>query len=212
MTAFARVITIGRNNAIPKVVRLPIGVGVDGCTISAPVTIQPDEFVCPDCKGFGYDAYADGAADCDRCGGGGIITNDEDEISAVSRCLPAAEPGCFVTVLAKHPTEQPAMPTVVAGLKSPALRLQYLAGLLPSSGMKPAARAAGGLLYPHSAGTDTHSSERVSSLSAFYRPAPSPTHNGAPGTSILDRVVDVLTTIAGIAVFCTIALFFMVLT
>lgn len=86
MTAYARVITIGRNDALPKVVKIPVGVGVDGSVIRAPITIQPDEIICPVCKGWGeYGHYK-----CDRCNGDCIISLDDTEISAGDECLPPA--------------------------------------------------------------------------------------------------------------------------
>ena len=184
MTAFARVITIGRNDAIPKVVRLPIGVGVDGCTFSAPVTIQPDEGVCPDCKGFGYDPYADGAVECDRCGGGGIITLEDTEPSAGDECLPPVEEGC--------PDVRPS------------------SGHLPPSTMTVDARAAGDLLHSLSAGTEAHPLLKgvPKIVTASRRPPADPPH-GLAGT--LERAIDGFTVIAGLIVFSFIAWFFLVM-
>lgn len=80
MTAYARIITIGKNSTMPKVVSLPIGVGVDGCTISAHVTIQPDEIICPTCQGWGSVETWDGnpghrseSERCAQCDGNGIV-------------------------------------------------------------------------------------------------------------------------------------------
>lgn len=82
MNAFARVITIGKNSDMPKIVKIPVGVGVDGCVIRAPITIRGDEMLCPECKGW--------AEDCGRCGDRGIVM---DENASADRCLPAAEVG-----------------------------------------------------------------------------------------------------------------------
>ena len=89
MTAFARVITLGRNDTMPKVVRIPVGVGVDGTVIRAPITIQADEAICPECKGTGEDPFWDDW--CERCRGQGIITIEQD--TSAGRCLPAAGVG-----------------------------------------------------------------------------------------------------------------------
>lgn len=84
MTAVSRVITIGRNADLPKVVKIPVGVGVDGSAIRAPITIRGDECICPACNGWG-----DG---CERCEERGIVTI-EPETSAASWCLSTAEAG-----------------------------------------------------------------------------------------------------------------------
>ena len=182
MTAFARVITIGRNDQMPKIVRLPIGVGVDGCTISAPVTIQPDEGVCPDCKGFGYDLYADGAVDCDRCGGGGIITLDDTEPSSVAECLAADEEG-----------RTDVGPSSVR---------------LPSSGNKPDALATG---VPscsiHNEERSYTISRSVSSASHSPLAPPVP----KPAGAFLEAVVEAATVIGGMLLFGSLGYFFLVL-
>lgn len=84
MNAYARVITIGRNADMPKVVKIPVGVGVDGSAIRAPITIRGDQIVCPDCDG-----WADG---CERCDDTGIVDIEQDT-SAASWCLSTAEVG-----------------------------------------------------------------------------------------------------------------------
>jgi hypothetical protein len=184
MTAFARVITIGRNDQMPKVVRLPFGVGVDGCAITAPVTIQPDEGVCPDCAGFGYDLYADGAVDCDRCGGGGIITlDDETEPSAGEECLP---------------------PPAVEGRPG----VSPSSGRLPSSAMTADARVAGDLLHSLNAGPNAHPLlQGVPKIVTASRRPPADPPIGLAGT-----LLDGFTVIAGLVVFSFIAWFFLVLT
>lgn len=80
MTAYARIITIGRNCDMPKVVRIPLGVRVDGTSVTAPLTIQPDEILCPVCKGRGSvtecspnPSVRDRDVQCDRCEGNGIV-------------------------------------------------------------------------------------------------------------------------------------------
>ncbi|CAB5079559.1 hypothetical protein UFOVP143_27 [uncultured Caudovirales phage] len=80
MTAYARIITIGRNDTLPKVVSLPIGVGVDGRTISWPLTVQHDEIICPGCLGWGSIETWDGnpghrseSERCTQCDGNGIV-------------------------------------------------------------------------------------------------------------------------------------------
>lgn len=183
MTAFARIITIGKNSDMPKVVRLPIGVGVDGCAITAPVTIDADEGVCPDCAGFGYDTYADSATDCERCGGGGIVTLDDTEPSAGDECLPPAEEG--------RPAARPS------------------AGRLPSSTMTVDARAAGGLRYPLDAGNEVHPRQGVPTIISASHSPPAAPPTGLAGT--LERVLDGVTVIAGMVVFSCIAWFFLVL-
>lgn len=183
MTAFARIITIGKNSDMPKVVRMPIGVGVDGCAITAPVTLRADEGVCPDCKGFGYISYSDGDADCERCDGGGIITI-ETETTDDDECLSASVAG--------RPDAGPS------------------SGRPPSSAMPADARAAGDLLRPLSAGTKTHPSKGVpSDISASHSPAALQSPFALPGA--WERAVDVFTTIAGMIVFAAIAYFFLVL-
>ena len=96
MVATARVITIGRNSDMPKVVRIPMGVGVDGCVIRAPITIRGDQTICPACEGWGDN--------CQRCDGDGIV-DVEQETAAVSRCLPAAAVGR--SDLRAKPAERP---------------------------------------------------------------------------------------------------------
>lgn len=176
---YARFLTVGRNADLPKTVRLPIGVGVDGCTITVPYTIKGDEMLCPSCGGLGENEYDE---TCERCSGDGIV-KIEQETAADSWCLPAAAVGRPV--------------------------FQTVAGRPPSSGMKPDARATGGLsqLRPK-----THTVLRsVPKLPASHSPASPHAPDKAPGISALDRIVDGLTVIAGLAVFSTLALFFLVL-
>lgn len=182
MTAFARVITIGKNSDMPKIVKIPVGVGVDGCAICAPITIRGDQLVCPDCQGWGTDPRWDDR--CERCCGDGIVEIEQDEeTSAASWCLSTAEAG--------RPDAGPS------------------SGRPPSSGMMPDARATGDLsqLRPK-----THTVLRsVPKPPASHSPASPHAPDKAPGISALDRIVDGLTVIAGLAVFSTLALFFLVL-
>lgn len=174
MTAYARVITIGRNADMPKVVKIPVGVGVDGGAIRAPITIRGDQIVCPDCDG-----WADG---CERCDDTGIVDIEQDT-SAASWCLSTAEVG--------RPATGP-----------------YV-GRPPSSGMSPDARATGDLSL-HNAERGTHSVLRsVPGSSASHRPAADMPPIALQG--ILERVLDAITVIGGLAVFSAIAWFFLVL-
>lgn len=79
MTAYARIITIGKNSDLPRVVSLPIGVGVDGCIFKRQVTIQPDEILCPACQGWGEiecssnnPSVRNWTERCETCDGNGI--------------------------------------------------------------------------------------------------------------------------------------------
>lgn len=183
MTSYARVITIGRNDNMPKVVRLPIGVGVDGCAITAPVTIMPDESVCPDCGGFGYNTYS--GDDCAKCDGGGIVTIDDTESSAGDECLPPVRGG--------RPDVGPS------------------SGRLHSSTSKVDARAAGDLRCFLNAGPKTHSHRSVSSIvTASQSPAEDMPPDALPGT-LADRIVDGMTVVGGLAVFGMIAFVFLVI-
>ena len=181
MTAYARVITIGRNADMPKVVKIPVGVGVDGCAICAPITIRGDQFVCPDCQGWGTDPRWDDR--CERCCGDGIVKIEQDEeTSAASWCLSTAEAG--------RPDAGPS------------------SGRPPSSGMMPDARATGDLSL-HNAERGTHSVLRsVPGSSASHRPAADMPPIALQGT--LERVLDAITVIGGLAVFSAIAWFFLV--
>lgn len=181
MTSYARVITIGRNDNMPKVVRLPIGVGVDGCAITAPVTIMPDESVCPDCGGFGYNTYS--GDDCAKCDGGGIVTIDDTESSAGDECLPPARGG--------RPDVGPS------------------SGRLHSSTSKVDARAAGDLRCFLNAGPKTHSHRSVSSIVTASQSPPVAPAIGLAG--LFERLLEVATVIGGMAVFSVIAWFFLVL-
>lgn len=75
MTAYARIITTGKNGEMPKTVTLPFGVGVDGTVIRFPVTIGGDEMICPTCKGWGTDEWADR---CEHCCGDRIVKTEQD--------------------------------------------------------------------------------------------------------------------------------------
>jgi hypothetical protein len=109
MTALARVITVGRNSDMPKVVRIPVGVGVDGCAITAPVTIRGDECLCPACKGWSRDEWHNICADCD---GRGIVTMETECTAGPELVLTPAVPGrdtacCVSGSRPTHPGVQP---------------------------------------------------------------------------------------------------------
>lgn len=85
MTAYARIITIGKNSAMPRTYTLPIGVGVDGTVFTHRITLRPDEILCPDCKGQGEIETWDGnpahrneTHRCEHCRGHGIIEIEEE--------------------------------------------------------------------------------------------------------------------------------------
>lgn len=218
MTAYARIITIGKNSEIPRFVRLPIGVHLDGSVVTATVQALADERVCPDCQGWGELRHSpinpserDTWTECERCAGGGIIVVDENEedISAGMRCLPAAGTGGSTPAMfVEPPTEQPAVPTVAAS-SSPASRLQSLAGLSSSSGNQPAAGASADLGCDNVQRSKKHPLQGVPRSSASQRPAGDLPPNGLPGT--LERTLDTFTVIAGMIVFAAIAYFFLVL-
>lgn len=78
-----------------------------------------------------------------------------------------------------------------------------------SSGVQPAARAAGDL--PCFVGPKTHTVLRsVPGLSASHSPAVTLPPTTPPGT-LADRIIDAVTVLGGLAVFFMIAMFFMVL-
>lgn len=109
MTVYARVITIGKNSDIPKVVRLPVGVGVDGAAVRCPVTIRGDESLCPKCEGWGHDEYDD---ECGRCNGRGII--HETSLTGF-RCFGPVEKGRPVAgPSAGRPTTPGVVPAALA--------------------------------------------------------------------------------------------------
>lgn len=175
MTAYARVITIGRNADMPKVVKIPVGVGVDGCAIRAPITIRGNQTICPDCDGW--------AEGCERCDDSGIV-DIEQETAAVSRCLPAAAVGRSLSLLESG-------------------RPLY-------SGMTPVSRATGGLsLHNAERGTRPSVLRSVPSSSASHRPAADMPPIALQGT--LERVLDGVTVLVGMAVFGGLAWFFLVL-
>lgn len=115
MTAYARIITTGKNGDMPKTVTLPFGVGVDGAVIRFPVTIGGDEMICPTCKGWGCDEWQDR---CEHCCGDGIVKTEQDTGDG-SGCLSTSPVG------------------------RTAQRLQAVRP--PSPGTKPVARATGDL-------------------------------------------------------------------
>ena len=85
MTAFARVITIGRNDQMPKVGRISLGVRQDGSAVTAPVYLQPHEEVCRRCAGAGWVTVSstnpserDTDETCTLCEGEGIITTEAE--------------------------------------------------------------------------------------------------------------------------------------
>lgn len=80
MTAFARVITIGRNDQMPKVGRITLGVRQDGSAVTAPVFLRPHEEVCRRCAGAGWVTVSpinpserDYEETCSLCEGEGIV-------------------------------------------------------------------------------------------------------------------------------------------
>lgn len=79
-----RIIITGTNANLPKVAMLPIGVGVDGSVIRTHITLQPNESLCPRCRGWGEVDTWDGnpshrsvSERCDACDGDGIICRGE---------------------------------------------------------------------------------------------------------------------------------------
>ena len=188
MTAYARVITIGKNSAMPRTYTVPLGVGVDGTVFTHRVTLRAGEDRCPDCKGFGEIETWDGnpghrseTERCKRCDGQGIIEIENPE---ADDCLPASGPGqdevndCTL-----------ACPT--------------------SSGVQPVARAAGDL--PRFMGSKTHTVLRsVPKPSASRRPALEIPPDAAQGT-LADMIIDGIAVIAGLSIFGIIALFLMVI-
>jgi hypothetical protein len=190
MTAYARIITTGRNDEMPRMVRLPVGVRVDGTEVTSLVRLMADEIPCPDCNGRGEincssnnPSVKDWTERCERCDGGAIITVEPDEEHTTARCLGAVVSG----------------PSAVG----PA------AGGPPNSGMKPGSLAAGDL--PQFVGRKAHTAQRsVPGLSASRRPAGEMPPNALPGT-LADRIIDAVTVIAGLSIFGIVALFLMVL-
>ena len=189
MTAYARLIATGKNNAMPKVVRMPVGVRNDGTAVTAPVAIFTDEAICPDCKGWGEvecssinPSIRDWTEHCDRCDGSGIITIENT--SAPTRCLPVADVGSPV-------------------------RLRDT-GLPTTSGMKPDAVGAADQLQIQKAKTPTVLRLGVPKSSASRRPAEDMPPDALPGT-LADRIVDGMTVIGGLAVFGMIGYLFLVI-
>lgn len=190
MTATSRVIVTGRNDTLPKVVNLPVGVRQDGSVVRALVTIAGNQSVCTRCKGWGEvecgsinPSVKNWTERCEDCGGDGIT---EHNSPAASWCLRAA------------------------GDERPAL-FDREAGRSTASGMSPDARATGdlsGSVYNRGIGEHTVL-RRLQNLSASLSPALPPSTT-APGT-LADRIVDALTVIAGMSVFAMIAMFVLVM-
>ena len=188
MTAFARVITIGKNSDMPKILRLPIGVGVDGTTFAHAVRARADEILCPECQGWGEverssidPSVRPWRERCEQCQGDGIVTIEQD--ASAEWGLPHADAGG----------------SAPAGYAEPP----------PSSGMTPDACATGGLSL-HNVGRGTRSVLRsVPGSSASHRPAADMPPIALQGT--WDRVLDGFTVITGLSVFAAVAWFFLVL-
>lgn len=80
-----RILLVGRNDQMPRVVELMLGVCVDGTALTSRVTLKHNEAVCPDCGGSGQVEF--GSIDpsvkpwterCDECRGEGVVEIDED--------------------------------------------------------------------------------------------------------------------------------------
>lgn len=75
--SYKRILIAGKNKDIPKTIRLPFGVGVDGTETTALVRVAPDECKCTRCGGWGYTMTWDGnpshrdtAEPCPHCNEG----------------------------------------------------------------------------------------------------------------------------------------------
>lgn len=80
MTAYARIITTGKNSSMAKLGRISLGVHVDGQPVTAPVYLQPHEEVCRRCAGAGWvtvtpldPSIRDFDDTCPLCEGEGIV-------------------------------------------------------------------------------------------------------------------------------------------
>jgi uncharacterized protein YbjQ (UPF0145 family) len=222
MTTYPPIIKIGKNSQIPKTIRLPIGQHVDGSVVYVSVPATADEIICGECQGWGEvtissmdSSKRDRVETCERCGGGGIITveQQDEEISDGGWCLPAAETGGSMVLPGMEPpppcVSQP-VPTVAGSVGGAAFSRGSPAPP-PSSGMKPDAVATADQSRTHE--TEARSQVlrlRVPSSSASDRPAGDMPPNALPGT-FSDKVVDALTVIAGLCVFAMLAGFFWVM-
>lgn len=80
-----RIFLIGKNKDMPRVFSLPLGVRPDGTIVNTPVRLQPNEELCPECRGYGEVEYSsinpsirDWTERCDECSGSGIVEIDEE--------------------------------------------------------------------------------------------------------------------------------------
>lgn len=133
MTAYCRVITIGKNSDMPKMVKLPWGVTVNGAALLHSATVHDDEIVCPDCEGWGCDHFGD---TCERCNGQHLITIEQEPVAAM--CLPSAAVGRPVTgTVTGRPT--PSGMTLDALAADEQLRTRSKTHTVLRSGLKPPA-------------------------------------------------------------------------
>lgn len=76
----SRIIVTGRNDAFPKTVAMPMGVGVDGAVFTRPMRIKASEAKCKRCDGWGSIDVSDPvpwrvgtSQPCPDCDGNGIV-------------------------------------------------------------------------------------------------------------------------------------------
>jgi len=79
----SRIIVTGRNDAFPKTVSMPMGVGVDGAVFTRPMQIRATEAKCKRCDGWGSIDVAGPtpwsvgrSAPCPDCDGNGIVSTE----------------------------------------------------------------------------------------------------------------------------------------
>ena len=77
----SRFIITGRNDAFPKTVSMPMGVGVDGAVFTRRMAIKATESKCTTCEGWGSITVAAStpwsvgrSAPCPDCAGDGIVS------------------------------------------------------------------------------------------------------------------------------------------
>lgn len=76
-----RIILTGKNRDFPNVIRLPLGVAVDGAVAMMPIRVAANQRKCPSCDGWGSIDTWDGnpshrsvSERCTDCDGEGIQT------------------------------------------------------------------------------------------------------------------------------------------
>ena len=216
MTAYARIITTGRNNTMPRFIRMPIGVYVDGSAATTTIQALDDEILCPICEGWGFITVSpnnpserDRTENCERCDGAGLII--EHNISGGDECLPPSEIGPCGTssrLQPQGPHQQLDGMSLASGLGGSVDGSRTE----PSSysGMTPASGASAGLMSLVQR-SQAHPLTGVPKIIALHRPASDFLPPKETRAALWATVEDVAATTLGFAMLCAVAYFFLVL-